>query len=383
MSQTQGRFIQMLATLSQIQQGRQELSLRERQLASTEAQQAEQLKELKKQGHSKDVLDAIKTLSESAPEARNALLTIYNNKKDFAPEELAGFTAFAQGQPISQAMQAAMSSQAGFAAMTPGQQGAVNQESAGLARTGMNQGQLAQSGVGAAALGGGSTEALTKLYGEQMTRQLMEGFAARTLTGQTPFEGAVGQSAMAQGFAPNVAKMQYQGVQTPYGPMLPAQAGQLDIGRGGVEAAMGRNNIDLLAAQAAAGGKGAANIGQVGENLARMASLIEKMQAKGATVAGNTADLGIYNTLAQISGLPHLIINNPRELVEKRGLLMKLLQAVTGSSMPAGPPSGESTNPMSYFYPRPGAPAQLPPGQPAASLTMPQGFNPFSGGARP
>lgn len=358
-----GQFIQMLAALAQIQQGRAEVEQRDRQLQF----QREQFTAGLKEQHSKEVADAITTLMKLAPEARQAFVALRRGRWD--PTEVQMLEGVMTGQPIDLGVQTAQSSQRGYANMTPERRSQVDTESAGLARTGMQQGQLAQSSAMAAALGGGSVEEMNKLYGARMTQQMLQGAASQTLARQNPFEVAVGASALEQGFAPNMAQMQYQGVQTDYGPMQPYQAGQLDIGRGGNE--VGMAGVNQRAIEAAMGAAAQAQSGQgrgVGENLARMANILEQMTGRNAPAGpGREALTGLYNSLAMISGLPNLVIRDPKDIPERKNFIQRMLPGGTG------PLATPQNNPLNFFAPPSGAP-----NIPQNVYQFPQGsFNPY------
>lgn len=362
-----GQFIQLLSALSEIGARREQLALSGRQTDLMENQFKKQVSE----AHDKDIADALNTLVKLQPQAQEAFLTLGHK---FNPEEMSMLRATASGLPPDMPAMAARAAQSGYGAMSPQEQGQVNREAATRNVAGMNVGGVAQSGL---------QEAVAQTIGQNP--QMLQGMAQMQATQQTPFQAAGQQQLMMMpGAARRAAEYATNLAVSPY------QQGQLDIGRGGVQAQFAGVNVQAMNAAAdaanqalAAGAKGGLTQEQV------LKTIIEDIPAAVAKINDPRTDKGaaaVYlrqiNAAAWMIGRPDLALPSPNDpdAPAKLNALRRVFQgSFGGQGVPAQTPPPAAQPPI-QAPPGSTLPSFLggPQAAPAPGMPLPNQLPPFA-----
>lgn len=300
-----GELVQLIGTLSGIQNDKQRLALQEKQLTEQSSQFAQlgqekefgQAIQLMAQGNAKSREALSKALGHLAPHYREQVLAMMNN-------------------PVAGGVQAEDAAQAGYAAAGPGGQAVLNQEATTRNTTGMNVGQVGASQVG------GQLAA-----GAQVTPDQSAGYVQRIATGQTPIQAAVDQSQAGQGLVPFMAKTTAGAALTaPQAAANTVALGQLGVAQGQLSvgwASLDQNERKLAAdygldkmlksAQAAkALGLGGSLTGQEKiEATKAMSTIINDINNPRSDAQGNKGRIRIFNALADETGQPWLKLPDP------------------------------------------------------------------------
>lgn len=350
-----GQFVQLLSALSEMQTRREQLTQNEREINLRE----KQFQEFVKQGHSKDVADALQQIMKLAPDAREAFVKM---QTEFSPQEIAGFHAIVTGQPVDPSVLGAQAAQRGYGNASPEQQGFMNAQAASRATSGMDVGQAQASGAQAFQFGGQAPPGLIAAmsqgqpqgYAQQMQGQVARGAMQRMSTGQTPFQALVDASAAGQGLIPGFAQNQYGTVPTQYGQLTAPQAGQIDIGRGGVagqfaavnqraQEAAANNGMEYL--KLLASGKAAAGAFTTSQQVDMMQGImksLDDMQNPRATKDINRERIRLINSMAATLPPPlaqALTIENESDAKTKAPLWQQLYQRMfSGANAPSFAP---------------------------------------------
>lgn len=330
-----GELLQMISTLSGIQNDKQRLSLAERQLQQGASQFAQM-------GQEREFGQAIQLMAQGNQKSREALDKALTH---LAPHYRAQVEAM-MNNPVDAGVQRADAMQSGVAALTPQQRGTFDQEAASTGLTGMNTGGVQSSQLLSQLAGGAQS---------QITPDQIQAFAERTATGRSPIEAMVQGQQVTQGLVPAMARI---GAGTQ---MSAAQAAQNTVGMGNL--AQGWAQLDLGERRMAM---------EYGINLAKMDKRLTDPKDR----------------LQAVDAMSKLIndINNPRSDAKGNLGRIKLFNLLAGQVDPelAFPADQAPANPGAvtrYWQSLPGNAPQVPYGTrgmapPAGPNTIPQNLLP-------
>lgn len=369
----QARMIQMLATLSDIQQRRRQQDLAEAQFEDSKRVGAEQMGFNVKSREYKQVADLLDAIARSSTESRGALTTL-GKSLGLPDAEVAALTQYGQNAPESLDVMRQRAAGAGYAAMAPDQRATTNAEASSVATTGMNQGTIASSQL-----------ARTIDTGAQgmVTPGMQQQAAQRAANPQQNLLEALVTGVIAQD-PKMVKKMAGSMAGTD---MSVAQAGQQAIGareagaaEGQVAASFYRTNADILyqagetaaklASAKALGGLTPQNIIEGTNSLTSMIVAIGKEKNE----ASRNQLMAQYNNLAR-SINPALVASDPNELPDRASVIERIKATIVPPGYSPMQPQGAGQPQM--FQPSPTfAPQQ--PTPPFMNTPQPQFLQPTS-----
>lgn len=290
-----GELVQMISALSEVQARKRQLKLGEDQLA----QQAQQFASTER---GQDFTQAIKLIAGSSQKTREGLNTLVDS---LAPQYQDAARAFLHGQPIDPTVIHAQDIQQGHDAMSPGQLGVVQNESAVQNATGMNVGGLAGSQL---------QGALAAQAIPQVTPQLGAAYAERVASGRTPAQAAVENAQIGGGMIPAMAKIAGglqqsagQAAQTGLGyANLNFNYAQLDQNERKMAAEYGLDKM-LKTAEAmkyASGGAGQLTGQAWLDGMQKLPQILNDINKNTSDKAGNIARIRLFNATNAALGSP-------------------------------------------------------------------------------
>lgn len=343
---SQARMIQMLATLSGIQQSRRAADLEDQRFEEQKRQFATSMGFQEKSTEYKKVADLLDAIARSSSESRTALGDL-GRSVGLKDDQIAALMHYGQTAPESSEMFANKQVQQGYNQANPQQQAQMSQGAASRALTGMAPGAAQVDQLQGAMAGGGNPQ---QAYGADMMAKLAQGFAQQMATRQTPLQAQVDQSTASQPAliaqmagmqAGNMGPAQVAQNQIAQGQLGVAQ-GQLDVARGGVQADFYRTNAQLIANSADVAAKLASSKALGGMTMEQFTqatnSMRELIQAVGKekNEASRNYLMSLYNNLAGKIN-PGLMATNPDEMPGKAGLLDRMGAAVSPPGMSGQP----------------------------------------------
>lgn len=346
MASGQARMIQMLATLSGIQQQRRAQDLDEQKFQESTQEFAAQMGFNKDQKQYKVISDLVDAIAKSSTESRNSLVEL-GRTLGLPQDQVQALAAFGQSAPESMQIMQQRDAAKGMSARTPATAQAQQAEAASIASTGMPSGQAATSGLTANLATGGQSP-IPGMTGPA-TSQVAQAFIQRLASGQSGLEYAASQAGAQN---PNLVT-QRAGIEG--GNISPEQAAQNEIARvqaqaslGGVSADFYRTNASILAnaGDIAAKLATAKSLGGLTpENIIQgVSGLREIIMAIGKEKSSTNRMylMSQYNQLARTIN-PALMISDQNQLPDKASILDRMESAVNQPGMTGQPVGG--TNP--------------------------------------
>jgi len=331
-----GQVLQLLSTLSEIQDRRRRLDLEERQLEAGKQQFASSIQLNERDQKWKEISKLLDTIGATSTEGRSAL-TQLGTSLGLDPASVQALANYGLNAPETlQTMQqkAAAAGQQQLQGTPQGQQ--VQREAYTGAVTGMNQGQVAQSGTAQQVFG----QPLDQ-YGKDFLGYVRQG-AALHMAGQAadPFTAAV--NAMAQQTPGATQTAMNQNV---LGMPTPVQAANIDINRGQLQLGFANLNqnainaaadnalrqLQIQATMAGNGGDQASLLNARVNALTEMRHAAEDAMKPGADKTAKYLFMAQYNALARASGWPP--INNESDIPGAAGFLGRVFNRM-GPSVP-------------------------------------------------
>ena len=296
-------MIQLIATLSEIQQRRRQLDLQEREMQMRGSQFAQSMGFQEKSEEFKKFMQVLDRYAAASAESRGAFADM-GKSLGFTEEQIASGGKYLGGAPVSPQVLAAEAANRGAAQATP----QSDLESYLGATTGMNQGQAAMSG-------------LTGQVAGEAGRQ----FAA--------------QQAMPSAQRPGSFTQAIQGITPGWG-----QFQQADIGRGQVQADYYRTNASMIANAQDTAAKlssfkamGMLTADQRIQGYNTMLQVLKEMRAKGGNDAGRLANLALFNRIAATVD-PSLVIQDPDSAPDEATLIQRMQQSISPPGVPGQAP---------------------------------------------
>lgn len=351
-------MIQMLATLSGIQQAKQAQDLAERQFQESTKQAAAQLGFQKDSAEYKKVSDILTEIGKTSVGSRKSLVDL-GRAVGLSDAEVNALTQYGQNAPESLSTLQAKAATQGYADATPQARAGMNAEAASTATSGMNQGQAAISGVtqnlatgGTAPIANMKADTIAKLAQSYLERfaggEMGIGYAASRAAGDSP------------ALVKKLAGIQAGGMTDAQQAGASAQVTQGQAALGNVQADFYRTNANMIYQAGDLAAKIASSKAMMGgfvtpENRIQatnsMKAILDAM-SKEKSSSAHDYYVAQYNNLADMIGAQKMTDTSPGGIAEQATMLEKL----RGSLIPPGAPPPQTpqfNNSLAPFVSRP------------------------------
>lgn len=335
-----GQMIQLLSTISDMQNRRRALDLEERRLEQDKGQAAQAFGFQEKSNEYKKFADFIDLAMRAPVEVRGNLESAAQ-AAGLTPQMAQAISALAMNAPKSIEDMKRQAVAQGMSQVNPG-------EVASAQMTGQNLGGQAQSGLQAILAGGAQ---------QRVTPQMQQGFAQRAATGQNPLDALLGSVIMQ-----NPQMMGRLAATTAGTQMTAAQAAQNAVGQAGVQAEYAsirqrgiQSEMEIAERLATARQTGMGMTPQIMvDAFGKVSELQKEVNDPKASQASRTSAKAAYNELVKLMGMPQLMYQDPNQ-GGPAGVMDRAGTAMTGPQSPnppmtQGPPYNPGYQPPAQSF---------------------------------